>query len=143
GDIDHGDHALDEIEEAIAKLIGEGAYMIHSTANAVAGDMRWRIILPLRAPVAFPDWRDAQEALFDFMRANGVEMDGVTERAGQVSFLPNVPETHDKTGQALRDKDGRPLFYAVRASDTGLPALDLGHGPIVEAIADLRRRRAE
>lgn len=142
-DIDHGDHTLDHIVDAIAALIGCCAYLIHSTANAVAGDMRWRIILPLADPIGFEDWRDAQEALFDFMRGRGIEMDGVTERAGQVSFLPNVPATHDKTGQALRDKDGLPLFYASKASDTGAPGLDLNQGPIAAAIVDLRRRRAK
>lgn len=143
GDIDKGDHPIDTVEAAVVELIGAGAYKLHSTANAVHGDMRWRIILPLVEPLGFADWRDGQEALFDFMRSQGIEMHGVTERAGQVSFLPNVPPTHDKTGQALRDENGRPLFYAARASDTEAPALDLTRGPIAEAIADLRRRRAE
>lgn len=143
GDIDKGDHPIERIEKTILELFGQCGHFIHATAHAVEGDMRWRTVLPLAQPIPYPEWRDAQEALFDLMRVRGIEMDGVTERAGQVSFLPNVPATHEKTGRTLRDKDGAPLFYMARASDTGAPGLDLTRGPIAGAIADLRRCRAE
>lgn len=143
GDIDKGNLSIDEVEAAAIKLVGDCAYLIHSTANAVKGNMRWRLILPLAAPAAFSEWHDAQLAMFDLMSAQGIEMDGVTERAGQIIFLPNVPFAHDETGQPLRDTDGWPLFYAKKASSTDAPGLDLQRGPIAEMISDVRRRRAE
>jgi hypothetical protein len=140
-DVDKGNHSLEQIEDLVRVAANDSAYFIHSTASAVVGDMRWRIIIPLETPAPFSEWRDAQEALFDLARARGIELDGVTERAGQISFLPNVPATHDKTGEVLRDESG-PLYYAASSSGVEAPGLRLDQGPIAEALANLRQRRA-
>lgn len=142
-DVDKGNHSIEQIEAAVQTVADGSAYLVHSTANAVGGDMRWRVILPLDVPMAFDEWREAQEGLFHFMGSLGIEADGVTQRAGQISFLPNVPEFHDKTGEILRGQDGSPLFYDTRASDTEAHGLRIGQGPIAEAIAEVSRKRAE
>lgn len=85
--------------------------------------MRWRVILPLDEPVGSTEWQDAQAAFFDYMEDMGVEMDRALERAGQLVFLPNVPPMHPETGEALRDEEDRPLYYA--AASTGIDAAGL------------------
>ena len=142
-DVDKGNHSIEQIEGAVQTVADGIAYLIHSTANAVGGDMRWRVILPLDEPLGFDDWRDAQVALFNFMGEQGIEADGVTQRAGQISFLPNVPAVHDKTGEALRGTDRSPLFYDARSSETEAPGLRIDQGPIAAAIAEVERKRAE
>jgi hypothetical protein len=142
GDVDYGNHPIDHIEQAVRARLGNVAYNIYSTANAVEGDMRWRVVVPLARPAAFADWRDAEEAFSEILRGDGIELDGVTARAGQIMYLPNVPTVHHDTGQPLRDESG-PLYYATRTTNTDVPGLWLDAGSLADAIADLRCRHTE
>ncbi|MXP42968.1 AAA family ATPase [Allopontixanthobacter sediminis] len=142
GDIDSGDHSLERIKGLMRGFSGKSACLIYSSAHARAGDMRWRIILPLETPVSFDDWHDAQHAFFDFMEEHGVEMDRALDRAGQPVYLPNVPAAHAKSGTRLRDEDGKPLYYDRATTGCNAPGLDITTGPIAVAIADIFRKRA-
>lgn len=142
GDVDKGQHPIGKIEACLDAIAPGCARLIYSTPNACPENRRWRIILPLADPAEFAIWRDAQEAMFELMGARGVEMDGVTERAGQIAFLPNVPARNEDTGQPLRGEDGEPLYFTIRGAADG-PGLSLRSGEIGKAIADIHRRRAE
>ncbi len=143
GDIDSGDHQLDRIKATVTDFAGEAARLLYSSSRACPGDMRWRVILPLASPLPFAEWNDAQNAFFDFMEERGIKMDRSLDRAGQPVFLPNVPATHDKTGDALRDEFGAPLYYVTDRTEPDAPALTLDTGPIAAGIEVIRQRRRE
>lgn len=142
GDIDSGDHTLDRIKGIMRGFSGKSACLIYSSAHARAGDMRWRIVLPLETPASFDDWHDAQHAFFNFMEEHGVEMDRALDRAGQPVYLPNVPAIHAKSGTRLRGEDGKPLYYDRATTGCNAPGLDITAGPIATGVADIIRKRA-
>lgn len=142
-DIDIGDHGPKAVQQAVAAFVADGAYLIYSSPHSRPGDRRWRVVVPLAEAAAFDAWYDAQVALFAFLGARAIETDRALARAGQLVFLPNVPPTHEKTGTALRDDDGAPLYFQRHATSLSKPGLDLATGPVSEGMAEIRRRRAE
>lgn len=141
GDVDKGDHSLGRMRELVERFADGAAHVIYTTAHARPGNMRWRVILPLAEPLAFPDWHDAQTALFEFMEAEGVPMDRALARAGQPVYLPNVPPVHVDSGEPLRNEAGWPLYYAAASTGTDAPGLRIDSGSAAEALDALRRRR--
>jgi len=126
-DVDKGNHALERLEVLTDQFFGEGvARRIYSTATAAPNAKRWRIVVPLQEPLEFAAWHELTEAFHQHMAANGVEMDGSPKRAGQLSFLPNVPP-----GSA---------FFETSAVPDGAGA-SLNGGSVPKAIADLRMER--
>lgn len=101
------------------------------------------MIIPLEKTISFDDWHDSQNAFFRFMDQAGVDMDQALDRAGQLVFLPNVPEFHSKTGERLRGEEGWPLYYDRATTGCNAPGLDISKGPVASGIAEIRRKRAE
>ncbi len=143
GDVDKGDHALDQIEALVRSFVGDAAWLIYSSAHARPGDMRWRIIVPLADSLPFGDWHDAQIAFFACMEAAGVAMDHTLARAAQPVYLPNVPAVHAKSGTPLRSGDGVPIHYQRACSGVAAPGLDTATGAIAEGVTAIRQKRAE
>lgn len=141
GDVDKGNHPLAKIEELVRAFCGDSAWLIYSSAHACPGDMRWRVVIPLSRQLPFHHWCDAQNAFFDFMDRHDVQMDRALDRAAQPVFLPNVPATHGKTGDALRGEDGEPLYFQRASTGTHAVGLPLNTGPISVGVADIRRKR--
>ena len=105
GDIDTGNHSLEEVVELAEVFAGVGtAYKVYSSASAGPECQKWRVLIPLAAPVQFQAWRALQWALIKWMEAEDVELDAALTRAGQPVFLPNVPP-------ARRGDEGEPLFH--------------------------------
>lgn len=105
GDIDKGNVPIADVIGCTRALFGfEAAIFIYSTGSANANDKRWRIIAPLENPLPFVRWNEAQEAFFNHMDDNGIEMDRALARAAQPVYLPNIPPER-------RDENGIPLFY--------------------------------
>lgn len=142
-DIDEGNHTLARVEELVRPFVNGAAWLIYSSAHARPGDMRWRIIMPLSRPVDFATWHDAQNALFNYLVANGVAVDRSLERAAQPVYLPNVPQTHAKMGTPLRGSDGQPLYY--RRASTGASSPGLRCRGLLKAgmVAIVRKREAD
>lgn len=141
GDIDKGDWSLRSIAERVHAFAGDAATLIYSTPHSRPGDRRWRILLPLAAPVGFDLWQDAQLGFFAHMEAAGVPMDHALALSGQLIYLPNVPGRHGASGEPLRGPDGAPLYFRRWTNGTDAPGLDLSAGPIARAIADVRALR--
>jgi len=141
GDVDKGDHPLDRVQTLVRAFAGEGAWLIFSSAHAREGSRRWRIIMPLDEPVGFELWHDAQNAFYRFMETAGIPMDWALDRAAQPVYLPNVPERHHKTGDALRGEDGAPLFYERVSTGTSAPGLRLDTGPVAAGLELIERQR--
>jgi hypothetical protein len=143
GDVDSGNHALDQIEDLVCAFAGDSAWLIYSSAHARPGDMRWRIIIPLATPLPFNDWHDAQLAFFAHMEATGVATDHSLARAAQPVYLPNVPAIHAKSGTALRSADGSAIHYQRASSSVAAPGLRTDSGAVAEGVAAIRQKRAE
>lgn len=142
GDVDHGNHPQQRIEQLVRGFSGDAAWLIFSTAHAREDDKRWRIIIPLASPMSFDDWHDAQHAFFNFMEYGGVEMDRALDRAGQPVYLPNIPDFHAKTGEILRDDEGRPLFYRRATTGTNAPGLAVD-GQLEAGMTAIARKRED
>lgn len=142
GDVDGGDHSLDNIRDAVTAFAGECAWLIYSSAHSRPGDRRWRIILPLADLLPFETWHDAQCAFYAFMEARGIEMDHALARAAQPVYLPNVPEIHAKSETPLRD-NGKPLYYETASTPLTADGLTIDQGPLSQGIAAIRHQRLE
>jgi len=142
-DIDRGNHQLARVQDIVQGFVRDAAWLIYSTSSAIPGDMRWRVVVPLDHPVSFDDWHDAQTALSNLLETCDIESDRAMHRAGQIVYLPNVPDAHDKTGEALRGSDGEPLYFARATTGCNAPGLNIKSGPIAAAIAEVKRKRAE
>lgn len=140
-DIDKGNHPLKQVQSIVSGICRDAAWLIYASAHACPGDMRWRVIIPLATPLAFDEWNDAQNALFNVLDRFGLECDRALQRAAQPVYLPNVPASHAKTGEPLRDDDGKPRFYERATSGTAAPAIDLSRGPISSDIALIKQQR--
>lgn len=142
-DVDNGDHSLERIETLVKAFAGGCAWLIYSSVHSRPGDRRWRAILPLDEPAPYEAWHDAQQALFRYMEDAGVVVDWALSRAAQTVYLPNVPRNHERTGTALRDSDGRTLYFERASSALNAPGLRLDVGLVAEWLATILRERAE
>lgn len=140
-DIDCGNHSGKHVASTIGSLIKDHAWLVYSSAHAVPGDMRWRVIIPTQRYLPFEMWNDAQNALFRILDRFGFECDRAMERAGQPVYLPNVPQVHGKTGEPLRDERGAPRFFERHDSGLNRPALPIDSGIFAEEIALIMRER--
>ena len=133
-DIDKGNHAMSDLTEAVSSLFGDARYGIYSTASAKPGDRKWRMAIPLDCELAYSEWSEAGEALFDHLKTNGIVADPKLLGPGQPVYLPNVPPEG-------RKDDGSPIFYEYFVNDG--PVADLNAPEVSRLIAALRRRRTK
>jgi hypothetical protein len=135
GDIDKGNPSRAVIEPAVRHFVGEGvAFFIYSSSSATNQMRKWRVLIPLAKSCDFLQWRDLQEAFFEFMESHNLEMDWALERAAQPVYLPNVPPS-------MRGPNGEPLFYEQFVNDGDGLTVD---GPVIEACLSVQRqKRAE
>lgn len=133
GDIDVGNHAIEDIGGLAVEFFGCVATLIYSSSSATPENRKWRIVVPLGIDLEFVTWREFSEAFYSFMESNSIQMDWSLARAGQPVFLPNVPPNK-------RSNDGTPIFYQYRITD-GPPASS--DSPVVaEWIQKLRDKQA-
>jgi type II secretory pathway pseudopilin PulG len=107
-DVDSGNPSLEEVSQAVIGVLGNAAHLIYSSSGATHENRKWRVLIPLSAPVSGKLYADYQAALFDGMAKEGIECDYALARAGQPIYLPNVPADR-------RDDDNHPLFYEFYA----------------------------
>jgi hypothetical protein len=133
GDIDKGNTAFETVQRLVREFFGEGvAYLIYSTASSTEAAKHWRTLVPLAEPLAFVEWSALCVAFYSFMEANGCQMDWTLARAGQIAYLPNVP-------QAGRNADGTPKFF-MRDAQAGR-ALLMADGLVRESLHRLAAQR--
>jgi KaiC/GvpD/RAD55 family RecA-like ATPase len=133
-DIDEGDPSIEEVISAVQAVVGAVGLEVYSSSSAAADNRKWRVLIPLAAPLAGSEYVEHQEALFSLLGKHGLHCDSALARTGQAIYLPNVPE-------GRRDDHGRPLFYVCRHVDG--PALELGpKSAIVDAVEHNREQHA-
>ena len=113
GDIDSGDHSIEEIDRLLVRFFGESASLIYSTSSSAPDNRKWRFIIPLEEPLRFQEWRNLMEALYKFAESNGVTLDKALLRPGQLCYLPNVAPERRERGLPT----GKPLFYETYMRD--------------------------
>jgi hypothetical protein len=133
-DIDKGSPTLADVLAALRAALGDVAAEIYSSSSSTPDVRKWRVLLPLAAPISGTDYPDTQTALFGLLQAEGLVCDHALARAAQPVFLPNVPPQR-------RDEQGRPLFYQWHHAE-GRPLELVPGNRIVEARETLREKRA-
>jgi hypothetical protein len=132
-DIDKGDPSIEEVIEAVQTVVGHVGLKVYSSSSAAVDNRKWRVLVPLAAPLAGSEYQETQDAFFSLLGKHGLQCDTTLARTGQPIYLPNVPK-------GRRDDEGRPLFYESRHVDG--PALELGpKSAIVDAVAHAREQR--
>jgi uncharacterized ParB-like nuclease family protein len=132
-DIDQGSPTIDAVVAAVQQVTGGARAEVYSSSSAKPENRKWRVLIPLAAPIAGADYADTQLALFDLLGRQGLICDATLSRAAQPVYLPNVPP--DRRGD-----DGQPRFYQYRHIDGPDLALAPGHA-IVEARQQMRAAR--
>ena len=130
-DIDQGNPSKDTVIQAVRDVLGDVSLIVYSSSGASPDRLKWRVLLPLAAPVAGDDYEEIQSAFFDLLRQHGITPDGALARCGQPIYLPNVP-------MSKRGADLKPLFYdhaIVRSNNVALT----DDSPIMQEVD----RRAE
>lgn len=107
-DIDNGNVGIDRLVELSEAFFGEVAVLIYSTSNAEPGNMKWRVMVPLRKPLPHQRWREASLALSTFFKSEGVVADPCLSKPAQPVILPNVPPER-------RSPVGTPIVYEFHA----------------------------
>jgi len=106
-DIDQGSPALGEVIETAAAVLGAGAFVVYSSRSATADNLKWRVLIPLAAPIAGELYTDYADAIFDAFEHFGLILDRSLARTGQLVFLPNRGEHYEWHAQ------GEYLFDAL------------------------------
>ena len=75
-----------------AEQIIPGDFMAYTSRSATEAAQKARLIVPLSEPVSGGVWLTLQKILNDKLEAAGVTPDRVTERTGQLCYLPNRGE---------------------------------------------------
>jgi len=104
-DLDHGNMSADEVQASVMDFFGaDTVATIYSTSSSKPEAKRWRVVVPLAAPIPVAEWRRLQHGFAEAMLAAGVQVDASMTKPTQISFGPNVPVD-------ARDADGVPLHF--------------------------------
>ena len=116
-DVDENDLALEFLVQTVQKVVGEGVSILaYSTKSSRPGDRRWRVIVPVDAPISGADYPDISRAFYDcLIDASEGELipDRALSRVGQIFYLPNRGEFYEhKVVKAKRLKlpDSHPIM---------------------------------
>ena len=90
-DIDKHSPSLDTVVGSVEAVLGDVHMMVYSSSSATPENLKWRVLVPLSEPFAPYDWVDVQTAFFNELEREGLFVDEVFKRAGQLVYLPNVP----------------------------------------------------
>lgn len=99
GDIDSGNHSLEQIDELLADALGdEVSGFIYSTSSASVENRKWRFIIPIAEPQPYSVWKSMMHGLYAFMESRGVKLDRALLGPGQLCYLPNVAPENQTAG---------------------------------------------
>ena len=90
-DIDAGSPSLDTVVGSVEAVLGDVHMMVYSSSGATSENLKWRVLVPLSEPFNPYQWADVQTAFFNELKREGVTVDEVLKRVGQLVYLPNVP----------------------------------------------------
>lgn len=91
-DVDQGNLSIDNVKEALKAVLGNCSMVVYSTRSATAENRKWRVLVPLKNPVAGADYADTSIAFYDLLTnaSKGILIpDRALARPGQLVYLPN------------------------------------------------------
>lgn len=115
------DHTITQMADIVGAIVEGCDFEIYASRSATEQHQKCRVLVPLNAELAPPQWLIASELLRAKMAAAGVDTDPATEKPGQVLYLPNK-------GQ----------FYTTASSRNG----DLFQ-PLIDWAGDIAARKDE
>jgi len=136
-DIDEGNLSYEKLKAAIDEVVGVCSAIFYMTASSQPDNRKWRVLVPLAAPIAGVDFADTQNAFYDLLAEHGVICDRALARPGQPVYLPNVPPNR-------RDSNGVPIYYQSNVVYGRKAELITGHNIIVHrenARAEIRTKK--
>ncbi|MBK9685422.1 MAG: AAA family ATPase [Betaproteobacteria bacterium] len=87
------------IDDLQNEIVGGADFEVFSSRSATVAVPKARILIPLGKPLRGADWVLCQEVLNDQLEAQGIQPDRVSERTGQLCFLPNRGEHYEAASQ--------------------------------------------
>ena len=84
-DIDEGSPSLDTVIGSVEAALGDVHMMVYSSSGATPENLKWRVLVPLSEPFSPDDWVGVQTAFFDELEREGLTVDEVLKRAGQLN----------------------------------------------------------
>jgi hypothetical protein len=139
-DIDRGNTTMTQLLAAMKAFTGDGvAIVIYSTSSATASIRKWRGIIALREPIAFPQWHRLQRALHLHLTKRDIQYDGSMERAGQYMVAPN--KTSDFWEFHVNEGSGLDVYDA--GVEQSLAELDAKDAEVAKAVEEARSRSAD
>ncbi len=105
-----GHAPLDQVQRFIEYAARESDFELYSSKSATEEKQKSRALIPLRAPLKFPDWAICQSILNDELVRAGLPPDRSSEAASQLLYLPNRGAFYDK-----RSKRNGQLFNPFAA----------------------------
>jgi hypothetical protein len=94
-DIDEPDGVnFDELAQTAEQIL-PGDFMAYTSRSATEERQKARLIVPLSCAVSGGEWKALQKILNDKLQAAGITPDRVTERTGQLCYLPNRGEFYN------------------------------------------------
>jgi len=88
-DFDKNPPPLTELAYLIEETTNGADYELYNSRSATQDNPKSRLIIFLKEPLSFADWRLAQELLNDELEALGVIPDRANQGAAQLCYLPN------------------------------------------------------
>jgi P4 family phage/plasmid primase-like protien len=117
-DIDTGNPSLEAVRAAVEAVVGAASRLIYSSRSAKPDNRKWRVLIPLDAPISGEDYPEIANAFFDLLEAEGLICDRTLSRPGQLIYLPNRGEHYQfEVHQAGRLKMGPDHPITRRAED--------------------------
>jgi len=97
-DIDLNNLALEAVRAIVTRVIGLAAYVIYATRSATPTNRKWRVLVPVSAPIRGQDYvLTAAEFMVRMEDAGSGQLvlDRAATRLGQVFYLPNRGEHYE------------------------------------------------
>ncbi len=128
-----GHAPLDQVQRFIEYAARESDFELYSSKSATEEKQKSRALIPLRAPLKFPDWAICQSILNDELVRAGLPPDRSSEAASQLLYLPNRGAFYDK-----RSRRNGQLFNPFAA----WPAeMDAKRKAIADQAAEMERAK--
>lgn len=91
-DVDVNNLAREDIDAALASVLGDVSRLIYSTRSSTETNRKWRALIPLRLPLPGADYHEIATAFYDLLEdasQGALIPDRALARPGQLIYLPN------------------------------------------------------
>ena len=89
-DIDEGSPSMETVIGSVEAALGDVHMLVYSSSSATPDKLKWRVLVPLAEPFDAYTWIKVQNAFFGELEREGLTVDYVFNRPGQLVYLPNV-----------------------------------------------------